>query len=171
MRSPAASVQISGFWASNSGTRLIRRAAGGSLPNNRMTSTRPCKADRRRIIGAWLKVAVQVPLPGSAGLFSPVLCSVLVSLTFGIPLLLFLLSSLSYCLQAVASPGPVRPGLCSELSSTCSSGCRTPWGYSAFEEARSQDGVNLQGTANDLPRQLALVHGPLCLLPLPNNGS
>src|SRR5271165_4123186 len=78
--------------------KVLRRAAGGSLPNNRMTSTRPCKADRRRIIGAcrrriigaWLKVAVQDPLPGSAGLFSPVLCSVLVSLTFGIPLLLFL---------------------------------------------------------------------------------
>src|SRR5271166_1450003 len=92
-----------------------------------MTSTRPCKADRRRIIGAWLKVAVQVPLPGSAGLFSPVLCSVLVSLTFGIPVLLCLLSSLSYCLQAVASPGPVRPGLCSELRSMvlCAS-CRSP---------------------------------------------
>src|SRR5271165_1524410 len=31
---------------------------------------------------------------------------------------------------------------------------------SAFQKARPQGGVNLQGTANDLPRQLALVHGP-----------
>src|SRR5271166_5390791 len=107
-----------------------------------MTSTRPCKADRRRIIGAWLKVALQDPLPGSAGLFSPVLCSVLVSLIFGISLLLFLRGeplwgrSLSYCLEAVASPGPVRRGLCSELSSTCSSGCRTLWGYTRLIPSR-----------------------------------
>jgi len=35
--------------------------------------------------GGCLKVAVQDPLSGAAGLFSPVLCSVLVSLVFGNP--------------------------------------------------------------------------------------
>ena len=31
---------------------------------------------------------------------------------------------------------------------------------SAFQKGRPQDGVNLQGTANDLSRQIALVHVP-----------
>src|SRR5271165_1451911 len=31
---------------------------------------------------------------------------------------------------------------------------------SAFQKGRPQDGVNLQGTANDLSRQVALVHVP-----------